>query len=93
MSNDNPSQTSETARDPQATQEDLPPGWQQLVDTDGRAYYADHATRTTTYERPTVGGMQAELPAGWEILRNVHGVTYFVDHNTRTTTFQDPRRT
>lgn len=75
----------------------LPTGWEELVDHQGRTYYADHVNRTTTFERPTVGGPRTlrlttdDLPAGWEMMRNPQGVAYFVDHNTRTTTWNDPR--
>ncbi|KAF9346957.1 hypothetical protein BGX26_001518, partial [Mortierella sp. AD094] len=30
----------------------LPPGWEAAVASDGRTYYIDHNTRTTTWERP-----------------------------------------
>jgi len=32
----------------------LPPGWQMKLDPQGRPYYIDHNTRTTTYQAPTV---------------------------------------
>ena len=31
----------------------LPPGWERKVDNLGRVYYADHSTRTTTWNRPS----------------------------------------
>lgn len=31
----------------------LPAGWEQRTDSRGRAYYVDHNTRTTTWQRPT----------------------------------------
>ena len=70
-------------------EEGLPPAWQALVDGDGRTYYANHETRTTTFVKP--GGLTCELPAGWELLRNSEGVAYFADHNTHTVTWRDPR--
>ena len=70
----------------------LPPAWEELVDDEGRTYYANHDTRTTSFERPVADSDVGELPAGWEVLRNDRGIAYFVDHNTRTTTFTDPRR-
>jgi hypothetical protein len=33
--------------------EDLPVGWERLVDVYGRVYYADHENRTTQWERPS----------------------------------------
>lgn len=74
-----------------ANGQSLPPGWQEMVDHEGRTYYADHASRTTSYDRPEA--QTAELLPGWELLRNRDGVAYYVDHNTRTTTFEDPRST
>ena len=32
----------------------LPGGWEERVDASGRTYYVDHATRITTWQRPTV---------------------------------------
>jgi hypothetical protein len=31
----------------------LPPGWEEKIDANGRTYYVDHNTRTTTWQRPT----------------------------------------
>ena len=30
----------------------LPQGWEERKDRNGRSYYVDHTTRTTTWERP-----------------------------------------
>jgi hypothetical protein len=67
----------------------LPPGWQEMLDDSGKLYYADHATRTTSRERPEA--QKGDLPLGWEMLRNEDGVAYLADHNTHTATFTDPR--
>lgn len=37
----------------------LPQGWEERKDRNGRSYYVDHSTRTTTWERPQ------PLPTGW----------------------------
>lgn len=66
----------------QQAQDPLPPGWQMRFDPQGRPYYVDHNTRTTTWERP--------LPLGWERRVDNRGRVYYVDHNTRTTTWQKP---
>lgn len=58
--------------------------WEQRIDPQGRAYYVDHNTRTTTWDRPE------PLPAGWERRQDERGRIYYVDHNTRTTTWQKP---
>ncbi|XP_067399490.1 NEDD4-like E3 ubiquitin-protein ligase WWP2 [Emydura macquarii macquarii] len=73
------------AQPPQAAAqalEALPPGWEQRELPNGRVYYVDHNTKTTTWERP--------LPPGWEKRVDPRGRYYYVDHNTRTTTWQRP---
>ncbi|XP_066438302.1 NEDD4-like E3 ubiquitin-protein ligase WWP2 isoform X1 [Eleutherodactylus coqui] len=60
----------------------LPSGWEQRQLSNGRVYYVDHNTKTTTWERP--------LPPGWEKRVDNQGRYYYVDHNTRTTTWQRP---
>lgn len=62
----------------------LPPNWEMRLDPQGRPYYVDHSTQTTTWERPQ------PLPAGWERRKDPQGRIYYVDHNTRTTTWQRP---
>lgn len=32
----------------------LPPGWEQRADQNGRIYYVDHVSKTTTWTRPTI---------------------------------------
>ncbi|EGP84163.1 uncharacterized protein MYCGRDRAFT_49175 [Zymoseptoria tritici IPO323] len=89
--------TSSSTVDPPATQSPLPPHWEELSNSEGRTYYANHATRTTSWQRPGpspdsgLPNPMGELPAGWEILRNAQGVAYFADHNTHTATWDDPR--
>lgn len=70
--------------------EGLPPAWQELVDSEGRTYYSNHASRTTSFQRPEA--QTGELPDGWEMLRDPDGVAFYADHNTRTATWADPRR-
>ncbi|XP_075045216.1 NEDD4-like E3 ubiquitin-protein ligase WWP2 isoform X2 [Mixophyes fleayi] len=60
----------------------LPSGWEQRELSNGRVYFVDHNTKTTTWERP--------LPPGWEKRVDNRGRYYYVDHNTRTTTWQRP---
>ncbi|KAL8604017.1 hypothetical protein ACOMHN_039061 [Nucella lapillus] len=62
----------------------LPQGWEMRKDSQGRTYFVDHNTRTTTWERPQ------PLPPGWERRVDQRGRVYYVDHNTRTTTWQRP---
>ncbi len=83
---------------------DLPPGWEELHTPDGRVYFADHRTHTSTSIDPRLPSPSSPetttastavgtgpLPAGWEIERGARGGVYFVDHNTKTTTWDDPR--
>uniref|UniRef100_A0A4W3J5Z1 E3 ubiquitin-protein ligase n=1 Tax=Callorhinchus milii TaxID=7868 RepID=A0A4W3J5Z1_CALMI len=72
----------EPSQTPAQNLEALPPGWEQRVLPNGRIYYVDHNTKTTTWERP--------LPPGWEKRVDQRGRFYYVDHNTRTTTWQRP---
>ena len=85
----------------------LPPGWVERRTKDGRLYYVDHNTRSTTWTRPSSesnhdadhqahGGETntaglGSLPSGWEERRTPDGELYYVDHNTRSTTWLDPR--
>ncbi|XP_071813245.1 E3 ubiquitin-protein ligase Su(dx)-like [Apostichopus japonicus] len=62
----------------------LPGNWEMRLDPQGRPYYVDHSTQTTTWERPQ------PLPVGWERRKDPQGRIYYVDHNTRTTTWQRP---
>eukprot|EP00835_Amoeboradix_gromovi_P006009 NODE_637_length_5728_cov_0.215669.p1 type:complete len:678 gc:universal NODE_637_length_5728_cov_0.215669:3102-1069(-) len=97
---------------PQAVQNDpnpsgpLPSGFEQRFTPDGRPYYVDHTTRTTTWVDPrkqqtirinqqitttqTLSDL-GPLPSGWEMRLTKFGRVYFVDHSTKTTTWDDPR--
>ena len=84
----------------------LPLGWEERRTPEGRPYFVDHHTRTTTWvdprraNRPPVTAVNAAavaksnlgpLPSGWEMRLTSTGRVYFVDHNTRTTAWDDPR--
>ncbi|RXM29552.1 NEDD4-like E3 ubiquitin-protein ligase WWP2 [Acipenser ruthenus] len=81
--------------------EALPTGWEQRVLPNGRVYYVDHNTKTTTWERPLPPGVlhdqfcmytisvQPKIPLPEK--RQDNGRVYFVNHNTRTTQWEDPR--
>lgn len=83
----------------------LPLGWEERRTPEGRPYFVDHHTRTTTWTdprrslpqqtavpipRPTSTNL-GPLPSGWEMRLTSTGRVYFVDHNTRTTSWDDPR--
>ncbi|CAH8622925.1 unnamed protein product [Schistosoma rodhaini] len=65
----------------------LPPGWEAKYTSEGRIYYVDHLTKTTTWCKPT------PLPPGWERRTDNVGRVYYIDHNTRTTTWLCPNQT
>ncbi|KAI0064968.1 HECT-domain-containing protein [Artomyces pyxidatus] len=82
----------------------LPMGWEERRTPNGRSYFVDHHTRTTTWNDPrrgAVGPVPAAavatraalgpLPSGWEMRMTSTQRVYFVDHNTRTTSWDDPR--
>lgn len=83
----------------------LPLGWEERRTAEGRPYFVDHHTRTTTWAdprratqqppvavaRPAGNANLGPLPSGWEMRLTSTGRVYFVDHNTRTTSWDDPR--
>eukprot|EP00505_MAST-04D_sp_SCG-Rhode-Island_P004101 Stramenopile-MAST_4_protein_4101 len=70
----------------------LPEGWEQRMDNaSGRPYYINHATKETTWVRPSAP-VEAPLPAGWEMRHDPGtGRPFFVNHHTHSTTWVDPR--
>ncbi|KAG6854113.1 hypothetical protein C0991_010277 [Blastosporella zonata] len=83
----------------------LPLGWEERRTPEGRPYFVDHHTRTTTWTdprrannptpqavpRPVANPNIGPLPSGWEMRLTSTSRVYFVDHNTRTTSWDDPR--
>ncbi|KAL5481307.1 hypothetical protein EMCRGX_G021442 [Ephydatia muelleri] len=71
---------------------DLPPGWEAKTTKDGRVYYVDHLTKTTTWDHPLKKSIEnLPLPPGWEKKITPDGRPYFLDHNTKSTQWEDPR--
>ncbi|CAE6476809.1 unnamed protein product, partial [Rhizoctonia solani] len=68
----------------------LPPGWDLRTTPEGRVYYVDHNTRTTTWAHPFFDSEDDHLPPGWERRVTPKHRHYYVDHNTRTTTWIHP---
>ncbi|XP_078334386.1 uncharacterized protein LOC111131248 isoform X11 [Crassostrea virginica] len=67
------------------------------VTRDGRVFFIDDKTRTTSWLHPlkrnpvkTGHRSVAGLPDGWEQAVTPEGAIYFIDHNTQTTTFEHP---
>eukprot|EP00070_Physeter_catodon_P014399 XP_023971625.1 protein KIBRA [Physeter catodon] len=78
----------------------LPDGWEEAHDFDGKVYYIDHTSRTTSwidprdrYTKPLTFAdcISDELPLGWEEAYDPQVGDYFIDHNTKTTQIEDPR--
>ena len=83
----------------------LPSGWERRLDQQGRTYYVDHNTQSTTWADPrdravrepaalnpsTSSSIVGPLPSGWQMRMSSSGRLYYVDHNTQKTTWDDPR--
>ena len=64
----------------------LPEGWEALKHRDGRIYYINHSTRSTTWTDPR------PLPEGWEeLIEEKKQRYYYVHHQTKKSTWDDPR--
>ncbi|XP_061435102.1 pleckstrin homology domain-containing family A member 7-like isoform X3 [Lethenteron reissneri] len=75
----------------------LPDPWYFGVTRDGRVFFINDETRTTTWlhprsEDPVCTGhrKRADLPLGWEEAFTREGVSYFINHNDGTTSFDHP---
>ncbi|XP_051885023.1 pleckstrin homology domain-containing family A member 7 isoform X4 [Pristis pectinata] len=75
----------------------LPDHWSYGVCKDGRIFFIDDQTRTTTWLHPRTalpvnsGHMiRSDLPRGWEEGFSEEGASYFVNHNQRATSFRHP---
>eukprot|EP00041_Stephanoeca_diplocostata_P005187 m.57806 g.57806 ORF g.57806 m.57806 type:complete len:273 (+) comp15622_c0_seq4:129-947(+) len=72
----------------------LPPGWEMSRRPDGKIFYIDHTTKTTSWQPPHTGpkprvGEYVPLPSGWEMC--MVPKKHYLDHNTRTSHATDPR--
>ncbi|XP_020796987.1 E3 ubiquitin-protein ligase NEDD4-like isoform X2 [Boleophthalmus pectinirostris] len=91
---------------PEPTQESgsLPAGWEVRSAPNGRPFFIDHNTKTTTWEDPRLRvpvqmrrrvsldpSDLGPLPPGWEERVHSDGRIFYIDHNTRTTQWEDPR--
>ncbi|XP_072905501.1 pleckstrin homology domain-containing family A member 7 isoform X4 [Hemitrygon akajei] len=75
----------------------LPDHWSYGVCRDGRIFFIDDHTRTTSWLHPRTalpvnsGHMiRSDLPRGWEEGFSEEGASYFINHNQRTTSFRHP---
>ncbi|XP_063268526.1 E3 ubiquitin-protein ligase NEDD4 isoform X2 [Prinia subflava] len=113
-------QSISTGRQPQATSSDssqqpsqqqpemeqgvLPKGWEVRHAPNGRPFFIDHNTKTTTWEDPRLKISAhprrktsldpvdlGPLPPGWEERTHTDGRIFFINHNTKRTQWEDPR--
>ncbi|XP_067849980.1 pleckstrin homology domain-containing family A member 7 isoform X3 [Heptranchias perlo] len=77
--------------------ETLPAHWSYGVYKDGRIFFIDDQTRTTTWLHPRTGEpvnsghmIRSDLPRGWEEGFSEEGASYFINHNQRTSSFRHP---
>ncbi|ROJ29158.1 E3 ubiquitin-protein ligase NEDD4 [Anabarilius grahami] len=82
----------------------MPTGWEVRSAPNGRPFFIDHNTKTTTWEDPRLKvAVQMRrrvsldptdlgpLPPGWEERVHSDGRIFYIDHNTKVTQWEDPR--
>uniref|UniRef100_A0A8D0HIX6 E3 ubiquitin-protein ligase NEDD4-like n=1 Tax=Sphenodon punctatus TaxID=8508 RepID=A0A8D0HIX6_SPHPU len=82
----------------------LPPGWEMRIAPNGRPFFIDHNTKTTTWEDPRLKfpvhlrskaslnpNDLGPLPPGWEERIHLDGRTFYIYHNNKITQWEDPR--
>ncbi|XP_069677377.1 uncharacterized protein [Periplaneta americana] len=75
-------------------QQALKPGWTVHAAQDGRLYYCNHLTQTSSWLPPveTWADTSGGFPYGWEQAADSDGKPYFINHLNKTTTYEDPRK-
>uniref|UniRef100_A0A9J7Y087 Pleckstrin homology domain containing, family A member 7a n=1 Tax=Cyprinus carpio carpio TaxID=630221 RepID=A0A9J7Y087_CYPCA len=75
----------------------LPENYSYGVCRDGRVFFIDDETRSTSWLHPCTGEpvnsghmIRSDLPTCWEEGFTKEGASFFIDHNQRTTTFIHP---
>ncbi|XP_033022290.1 E3 ubiquitin-protein ligase NEDD4 isoform X3 [Lacerta agilis] len=102
-SDDSPQQPS-FQKAPEADLGLLPKGWEVRNAPNGRPFFIDHNTKTTTWDDPRFripAHMRrrtsldpadlSPLPPGWEERIHTDGRTFYINHNTKKTQWEDPR--
>ncbi|XP_049629545.1 E3 ubiquitin-protein ligase NEDD4 isoform X3 [Suncus etruscus] len=83
----------------------LPRGWEVQHAANGRPFFIDHNTKTTTWEDPRLkipaqlrGRTPLDssedlgpLPPGWEERTHTDGRIFYINHNIKRTQWEDPR--
>ncbi|KAH6707897.1 hypothetical protein BKA61DRAFT_739150 [Leptodontidium sp. MPI-SDFR-AT-0119] len=68
--------------------DELPPGWTSAFDPDGRIFYMNHTTRTSSWSRPEI--KPSVLPPGWEERTTPDGKVYYFNSVNQLTTWERP---
>uniref|UniRef100_A0A668AV70 Pleckstrin homology domain containing A7 n=1 Tax=Myripristis murdjan TaxID=586833 RepID=A0A668AV70_9TELE len=75
----------------------LPDYWSYGVCRDGRVFFINDKTHSTTWLHPRTGEpvnsghmIRSDLPRGWEEGFTDEGASYFINHNQRSTSFRHP---
>ncbi|XP_033841429.1 pleckstrin homology domain-containing family A member 7 isoform X2 [Periophthalmus magnuspinnatus] len=75
----------------------LPEHWSYGVCRDGRVFFINDKTHSTTWLHPRTGEpvnsghmIRSDLPRGWEEGFTDEGASFFINHNVRATTFRHP---
>ncbi|XP_029000086.1 pleckstrin homology domain-containing family A member 7 isoform X5 [Betta splendens] len=75
----------------------LPDHWSYGVCRDGRVFFINDKSRSTTWLHPRTGEpvnsghmIRSDLPRGWEEGFTDEGASYFINHNLRATSFRHP---
>ncbi|XP_040198668.1 E3 ubiquitin-protein ligase NEDD4 isoform X2 [Rana temporaria] len=82
----------------------LPKGWEVRHAPNGRPFFINHVTKTTTWEDPRLRNPVqlrpkppidlldlGPLSPGWEERTHSDGRVFYIDHNTKKTQWEDPR--
>ncbi|XP_052008001.1 E3 ubiquitin-protein ligase NEDD4-like isoform X2 [Xyrauchen texanus] len=82
----------------------MPMGWEVRSAPNGRPFFIDHNTKTTTWEDPRLKvpvhmrrklsldpSDLGPLPPGWEERVHSDGRIFYINHNTKKTQWEDPR--
>lgn len=70
------------------TGEELPPGWGSAYDPDGRIFYLNHITKTSSWDKPE--SIPKPLPPGWEGRTTPDGKVYYFHVTSQLTTWDRP---
>ncbi|KAH7381059.1 hypothetical protein BKA64DRAFT_685576 [Cadophora sp. MPI-SDFR-AT-0126] len=72
----------------QPTSEELPAGWTSAYDPDGRIFYMNHITKTSSWDRPQ--SKPTPLLSGWAERTTPDGKVYYFHFASQLTTWERP---